>query len=137
MEQGRSLCCQRIQHVRNIPHFIFCLPISICSFIVMASTTEYTRKIFNSPTYAEPCLVASAKQVLEPDNWCAKQIYSSDLSVHPHHLLLQGVPQWERPHRIPPNPQYSLYTQCIKVSFCAHHSPHPDCLNRILACTFR
>ncbi|KDQ54835.1 hypothetical protein JAAARDRAFT_60295 [Jaapia argillacea MUCL 33604] len=38
-------------------------------FIVIASSNEYTRKIFNSPTYAEPCLVNSAKQVLCPDNW--------------------------------------------------------------------
>ncbi|KAG7450139.1 cytochrome P450 [Guyanagaster necrorhizus] len=38
-------------------------------FIVMASSTEYARKILNSPTYAEPCLVHSAKQVLLPDNW--------------------------------------------------------------------
>jgi sterol 22-desaturase len=40
-------------------------------FIVMASTNDYTRKILNSPTYAEPCLVASAKQVLCADNWYA------------------------------------------------------------------
>lgn len=39
------------------------------SFIVVASSTEHTRKILNSPTYAEPCLVASAKKVLSPDNW--------------------------------------------------------------------
>ncbi|PFH54738.1 hypothetical protein AMATHDRAFT_72496 [Amanita thiersii Skay4041] len=38
-------------------------------FIVMASTNEYARKILNSPSYAEPCLVHSAKQVLRPDNW--------------------------------------------------------------------
>lgn len=38
-------------------------------FIVMASTTEYSRKILNSPTYAEPCLVHSAKQILLSDNW--------------------------------------------------------------------
>ncbi|KZV95631.1 cytochrome P450 [Exidia glandulosa HHB12029] len=38
-------------------------------FIVMSATNEYSRKIFNSPKYAEPCLVASAKQVLCPDNW--------------------------------------------------------------------
>ena len=35
----------------------------------MASTNQYTRKILNSPTYAEPCLVHSAKAVLEADNW--------------------------------------------------------------------
>lgn len=38
-------------------------------FIVVASSTEFTRKILNSPTYTEPCLVASAKQVLCHDNW--------------------------------------------------------------------
>ncbi|KAI0005436.1 cytochrome P450 sterol C22-desaturase [Russula compacta] len=38
-------------------------------FIVMASSTEYSRKILNSPMHAEPCLVHSAKQVLRPDNW--------------------------------------------------------------------
>ncbi|CCM01299.1 uncharacterized protein FIBRA_03348 [Fibroporia radiculosa] len=38
-------------------------------FIVMASTNEYARKIFNSPNHAEPCLVYSAKQVLLSDNW--------------------------------------------------------------------
>ncbi|KAJ7102386.1 cytochrome P450 [Mycena belliarum] len=38
-------------------------------FIVMASSNEYARKILNSPTYAEPCLVHSAKSILLPDNW--------------------------------------------------------------------
>ncbi|CAL1696651.1 unnamed protein product [Somion occarium] len=38
-------------------------------FIVMASTNEFARKILNSPTHAEPCLVHSAKTVLLPDNW--------------------------------------------------------------------
>ncbi|KAH8120499.1 cytochrome P450 sterol C22-desaturase [Phellopilus nigrolimitatus] len=38
-------------------------------FIVMASTNEYALKIFNSPSFTEPCLVHSAKQVLMPDNW--------------------------------------------------------------------
>lgn len=42
---------------------------SQCSFIVMASSNEYSRKILNSPTYAEPCLVHSAKQIVFPDNW--------------------------------------------------------------------
>ncbi|KZT23800.1 cytochrome P450 [Neolentinus lepideus HHB14362 ss-1] len=38
-------------------------------FIVIASTNDYARKIMNSPTFAEPCLVQSAKQVLLPENW--------------------------------------------------------------------
>ncbi|KAJ3875844.1 cytochrome P450 [Lentinula edodes] len=38
-------------------------------FIVMASSNEYSRKILNSPTHAEPCLVHSAKAILRPENW--------------------------------------------------------------------
>ncbi|BGP45698.1 RNA polymerase C-22 sterol desaturase [Rhodotorula kratochvilovae] len=38
-------------------------------YIVIASTTDYARKILNSSTLAEPCLVRSAKQVLLPENW--------------------------------------------------------------------
>ncbi|CAK5264661.1 unnamed protein product [Mycena citricolor] len=38
-------------------------------FIVMASSNDYARKILHSPTYAEPCLVNSAKSVLLPENW--------------------------------------------------------------------
>lgn len=54
------------------PMIFFAFPwhgLSSVRFIVLASSNEYTRKILNSPTYAEPCLVASAKQVLCPDNW--------------------------------------------------------------------
>lgn len=35
----------------------------------MASDNARTRKILNSPNHTEPCLVASAKQVLIPTNW--------------------------------------------------------------------
>lgn len=38
-------------------------------FIVLASTTDLARKVLNSSTAAEPCLVRSAKQVLLPENW--------------------------------------------------------------------
>lgn len=38
-------------------------------FIVMASSNHYSRKILNTPTHAEPCLVNSAKHILMPDNW--------------------------------------------------------------------
>lgn len=40
-----------------------------CSFIVIASTTELSRKILNSPNHAEPCLVHAAKQIILPNNW--------------------------------------------------------------------
>ncbi|TDL28890.1 cytochrome P450 [Rickenella mellea] len=38
-------------------------------FIVMAASNDYARKILNSPNHAEPCLVHSAKKILQPDNW--------------------------------------------------------------------
>lgn len=38
-------------------------------FIVMASTNKLSLKILNSPSYAEPCLVHSARKVLKPNNW--------------------------------------------------------------------
>ncbi|TXT08737.1 hypothetical protein VHUM_02865 [Vanrija humicola] len=38
-------------------------------FIVIGSSNELARKILNSPNHAEPCLVASAKKVLLPENW--------------------------------------------------------------------
>ncbi|ORY90828.1 cytochrome P450 [Leucosporidium creatinivorum] len=38
-------------------------------FIVIASTTDYSRKILNASSYTEPCLVRSAKQILLPENW--------------------------------------------------------------------
>lgn len=38
-------------------------------FIVMASSNKSSLKILNSPAYAEPCLVHSARKVLENDNW--------------------------------------------------------------------
>lgn len=41
----------------------------LSSFIVIASSNEYSRKILNSPNYAEPCLVASAKPILLKENW--------------------------------------------------------------------
>lgn len=39
------------------------------SFIVIGSSNEMCRKILNSPTHAEPCLVMSAKKVLLKENW--------------------------------------------------------------------
>ncbi|GMK59354.1 hypothetical protein CspeluHIS016_0703690 [Cutaneotrichosporon spelunceum] len=38
-------------------------------FIVIGSSNKMARKILNSPNHAEPCLVASAKKVLDPNNW--------------------------------------------------------------------
>lgn len=70
VELGAFERCFRVQHVR--------LSIEKCramnadsqnSFIVIGSSNEMARKILNSPNHAEPCLVASAKKVLLPENW--------------------------------------------------------------------
>lgn len=47
------------------------------SFIVMASSNEYSRKILNSPTYAEPALVHSGKLIMGADNWWVNQSSSA------------------------------------------------------------
>jgi len=38
-------------------------------FVVIASTRDLARKVFNSPMYASPCLVDAAKKILRPQNW--------------------------------------------------------------------
>ncbi|RUS25940.1 cytochrome P450 [Jimgerdemannia flammicorona] len=38
-------------------------------FIVIASTCDLSRKILNSPTFAEPCIIDAMWKILEPDNW--------------------------------------------------------------------
>jgi C-22 sterol desaturase len=42
---------------------------TLCSFVVMASSTELSRKILNSPGQAEPAIVYSMKYILSADNW--------------------------------------------------------------------
>src|ERR1700761_7586496 len=75
VEHGCSFRSLRFQYVRYITP-PFCFQLTSQSFIVMASSNEYTRKILNSPNHAEPCLVNSAKSILCPDNW-----YVSSLTV--------------------------------------------------------
>jgi C-22 sterol desaturase len=55
----------------------------------MASSNEYARKILNSPSFAEPCLVHSAKAVLRPDNWLV--IPPPVYPVAPNHLSIHRV----------------------------------------------
>jgi C-22 sterol desaturase len=38
-------------------------------FVILASSNDYARKIFNSPQFAVPCIVDAAVKILEPDNW--------------------------------------------------------------------
>ncbi|CAO3649310.1 unnamed protein product [Cunninghamella blakesleeana] len=38
-------------------------------FVVIASTCDLSRKIFNTPTYCAPAVVDSMKHILCPDNW--------------------------------------------------------------------
>ncbi|KAK5118721.1 hypothetical protein LTR85_007927 [Meristemomyces frigidus] len=38
-------------------------------FVVIASTRDMARKVFNSPTYVKPCVVDVAHKLLRPENW--------------------------------------------------------------------
>lgn len=92
MAVWRTQCTQCFQHVRSglISLSSFTLNDAISSFIVMASSNEYSRKILNSPTHAEPCLVHSAKAILRPENWYDDS--SSYLEKWAHTILVQGFP---------------------------------------------
>ncbi|KAL9939679.1 hypothetical protein V8E36_001496 [Tilletia maclaganii] len=72
-------------------------PFSVASvfhiFIVIASSTEHTRKILNSPMCSGPCLVASAKTVLCHDDWVfLKEQAPRRLPRRPQHLLFPPSP---------------------------------------------
>ncbi len=73
MKQWNSGALSALSVFNMLAHVTFCFgnwsSPAFTSFIVMASTTEYSRKILNSPGHAEPCLVYSAKQILLPENW--------------------------------------------------------------------
>lgn len=38
-------------------------------FVVIASTRDMARKVFNSPTFVKPCVVDAAHKILRPTNW--------------------------------------------------------------------
>jgi len=38
-------------------------------FVVIASTRDMARKVFNSPTFVKPCVVDAAYKLLRPENW--------------------------------------------------------------------
>ncbi|KAF2137162.1 uncharacterized protein K452DRAFT_236404 [Aplosporella prunicola CBS 121167] len=38
-------------------------------FVVIASTRDMARKVFNSPTFVKPCVVDIAHKLLRPENW--------------------------------------------------------------------
>ncbi|WPG97610.1 sterol C-22 desaturase [Acrodontium crateriforme] len=38
-------------------------------FVIIASTRDMSRKVFNSPTYVKPCVVDVAHKLLRPENW--------------------------------------------------------------------
>ena len=42
---------------------------SYSRFVVIAPTRDYARKIFNSPTYVQPCVVDAGKKILKHTNW--------------------------------------------------------------------
>lgn len=43
--------------------------INTCRFVVIASTRDMARKVFNAPGYVKPCVVDVAYKLLRPTNW--------------------------------------------------------------------
>ena len=40
-----------------------------CRFVVIASSRDMARKVFNSPSFVKPCVVDAAHKILRPNNW--------------------------------------------------------------------
>lgn len=72
MEQRSAQLCLRLPQVRFCPpllcHVTRLLIIPI-RFVVIASTRDLARKIFNSPQYVKPCVVDIATKILGEDSW--------------------------------------------------------------------
>lgn len=82
------------------------------SFIVMASSNEFSRKILNSPSYAEPCIVHAAKQILRPENWCVQiPLYYRGLS----NSVIQGFLDRQGASCLPSWPQQPFHSQGSRV----------------------
>lgn len=74
MEQRRAQLCLRLPQVRII------FPVELHGrsrnanaplfrFVVIASTRDMARKVFNSPQFVKPCVVDVAHKLLRPNNW--------------------------------------------------------------------
>jgi sterol 22-desaturase len=48
--------------------FLLYIPSNL-RFVVIAPTRDFARKIFNSPTYVQPCVVDAGKKILKHTNW--------------------------------------------------------------------
>lgn len=53
-----------VRHQSESSHADTCL-----RFVVIASTRDMARKVFNSPTFVKPCVVDAAYKLLRPENW--------------------------------------------------------------------
>lgn len=54
-----------------LPHVLLFVPrlLIVQRFVVIVSTRDLARKVFNSPMYVNPCVVDAAKKILRPENW--------------------------------------------------------------------
>ena len=72
MGQWGSKLCLRVPQVRMQKLFgLVQLKANVASprFVVIASSRDMARKVFNSPMYAKPCVVDIAHKLLRPTNW--------------------------------------------------------------------
>ncbi|KAH7128802.1 cytochrome P450 61 [Dendryphion nanum] len=84
-------------------------------FVVIASTRDMARKIFNSPSFVKPCVVDAAYKLLRPNNWVfldgkAHVDYRKGLNgLFTRHALEQYLPGQEEVYN-----QY--YKKFVKLS---------------------
>jgi C-22 sterol desaturase len=66
-----DLSCVSVFHKYVSDHEIWLskVLIVISRFVVIASTRDMARKVFNSPTFVKPCVVDAAHKLLGPTNW--------------------------------------------------------------------
>ena len=68
MDDWRTQLCLRFPQV-SFPLLSVPAGLTFDRFVVIASTRDMARKVFNSPTFVKPCVVDIAHKLLRPNNW--------------------------------------------------------------------
>lgn len=73
MAKRASQLCFCLSQVRKPAFALLCSKLNGLTdwlrFVVIASTRDMARRVFNSPAYVKPCVVDVAHKLLGPDNW--------------------------------------------------------------------
>ncbi|KAF2127764.1 cytochrome P450 61 [Dothidotthia symphoricarpi CBS 119687] len=94
-------------------------------FVVIASTRDMSRKIFNSPAFVKPCVVDAAYKLLRPENWVfldgrAHVDYRKGLNgLFTRNALEQYLPHQEELY----NTYFKRWVHLSQVEFKGDHVP--------------